>query len=75
MEKIKETLTDKAKNFARKAKDEAKATGTKTVRWVEENKELVVVMVPLAIACLKTGQSILVSHRQTSERSRPPGIP
>lgn len=70
MEKIKETLTDKVKNFARKAKDEAKMTGTKTVRWVEENKELVVIMVPLAIACLKTGQSMLVSHRQTSERAR-----
>lgn len=63
---IKDVLTDKAKSFARKAK----MTGTKTVRWVEENKELVMVMVPLAIACLKTGQSMLVSHRQMSERDR-----
>lgn len=63
---IKDVLTDKVKSFAMKAK----ITGTKTVQWVEENKELVMVMVPLAIACLKTGQSMLVSHRQMSERDR-----
>ena len=68
--KVDLTFSEKVKIFASKAKDEAKQTGAKTVRWIEENKELVIVMVPLAGALLKTGQSMLVSHRQTSERNR-----
>ena len=54
-----ETAKANAKEFARKASDQAKRKALQIGEFVKENKELVIMCVPAVAAMVKTGQSLL----------------
>lgn len=68
-EKVKD-FGDSAKEFGRKAKEQAFGAVSKAGNWVVRNKELVVVTAPVLIAGIKSGQSLIVSKRVKDERKR-----
>lgn len=65
-----ESMKERTKQFARKAKDEAVLTGRKAAAWANRNKEMLIIAAPVAIAALRSGQSLVVNRRVKSERSR-----
>jgi hypothetical protein len=65
-----ENVKESAKDFGQRAKDEAKRIGAQTTAFVQRNKELIVVCVPVAIAAIKSGQSLIVNRRVAKERDR-----
>ena len=66
-EKIEKASKD-AKEFGRKAWEQAKNVGSNGIRFAKENKELVAMGIPLAIASVKAGQSLVVNRRIKNER-------
>lgn len=68
-EKLEEAKTS-VKEFGRKVKEEAKRFGNQAAAFVSRNKELIIVGAPVAIAAIKSGQSLLVNRRVKKERSR-----
>lgn len=68
-EKIENVKTEIC-DFANKAKNEATRAANDAVEWAIDNKELVIAMIPVAIAAIKTGQSLAVNHRVKMERKR-----
>ena len=61
---------DEVVEFARKAKTQACDAGRKAMQFATENKELVLMGIPLAIAAVRTSQSLVVSKRVKDERNR-----
>lgn len=70
MEEKFKTVKGKAKDFGRKAIGEAKRFGTEAVEFANRNREVLVIAVPVVIAGIKSGQSLMVNHRINSERKR-----
>lgn len=68
-EKIEQAAKD-AKEFAGKAWGQAKGAASKAGYFVKENKEMVAMGIPLAIATVKAGQSLVVNRRVKGERNR-----
>lgn len=65
-----DTALKPAKEWGRKAKEEAKRLGNQAAAFARRNKELIVVSVPIAVAAIKSGQSLMVNRRLNKERSR-----
>ena len=61
---------DDVKEFAGKAYEQAKAKAIQVGKCVTENKEMVALGVPVAIAAIRSGQSLVVNRRVKKERSR-----
>ena len=68
-EKVEKTAKD-VKEFGQKAWGQAKGAASKVGYFVKENKEMVAMSIPLAIAAVKAGQSLVVNRRIKGERSR-----
>lgn len=62
--------TDRAKDFGRGMAEKAKKAGSDAIRFAENNKEVLVAAIPLAIAAVKAMQTASVSHRMNTERKR-----
>lgn len=65
-----EGFKDSAKEFASKALDEVKDFGSKAAEFAKENKEALIVGAPVAIAAIRSGQSLIVNRRVKKERQR-----
>lgn len=65
-----EKAKEKAKEFGRKAASEAKRFGSEAVEFANRNREVLVIAVPVVIAGIKSGQSLIVNRRINSERKR-----
>ena len=65
-----EKVRNDAKEFGRKAWEQTKSTASKAGRFVSENKEMVAMGIPLAIATVKAGQSLVVSRRVNKDYHR-----
>lgn len=59
-----------AQAFGRKAWEQAKDGAAKVGYFVKENRELVAIGVPVVIAGIKSGQSLIVNRRMKTERDR-----
>lgn len=59
-----------AKEFGRKAMDEAKSLGSRAAEFARRNKEALIVCAPVAIAAIRSGQSLIVNRRVKKERER-----
>lgn len=68
-EKVEKVGND-VKEFAQKAWSQAKDKAFQVGYFVKENKELVALGIPLAVATVKAGQSLVVNRRIKGERSR-----
>lgn len=68
-EKIEKTKQE-AVEFARKAAEEAAHVGSKAVRFAVDNKEMLIASIPVVIAVVKPGQTVLVNRRVKNERKR-----
>ena len=69
-EKKQDEVLESVKELGRKAKEEAKRLGDQAAAFVRRNKELIIVSVPVAVAAIKSGQSLIVNRRVRNERSR-----
>lgn len=65
-----EGFKDSAKEFANKALDEVKDFGSKAAEFAKENKEALIIGAPVAIAAIRSGQSLIVNRRVKKERQR-----
>lgn len=63
-------VKDSAREFGRKAWAEAKRFGSNAARFARENKEALIVGAPVAIAAIRSGQSLIVNRRVKQERKR-----
>lgn len=68
-EKIEE-LKKSAAEFGRKAKDEACVAARKAGAFVARNKEMIAISVPVAVAAIQSGRTVLVNRRTKRERNR-----
>lgn len=68
-EKVEKAVND-AKEFGKRAAVQAKDAACRVGYFVKENKEMVAMGIPLAIATVKAGQSLVVNRRIKGERSR-----
>ena len=68
-EKVEKTAKD-VKEFGQRAWGQAKGAASKVGYFVKENKEMVAMSIPLAIAAVKAGQSLVVNRRVKGERAR-----
>lgn len=59
-----------AREFAHKAWEQAKAAGSQGIRFVRDNREMIAMGIPVAIAAMKAGQSLAVNRRIKDERRR-----
>lgn len=64
------TWNQKAKELGSKAACKVKKAGADAVRFAQENREILVATIPLAIAAAKTLQTASVNHRVKTERRR-----
>ncbi len=65
-----ETAKEKAKDFRRKAAKEVKRFGSEAVEFADRNKGVLIAIAPIAIAGIRSSQSLIVSHRVNKERKR-----
>ncbi len=70
-----ETKFSKIKNSIKTGfdilKDKAIDYGIATIKWVKDNPEIITaVLVPTAIAGIRSGQSLIVSHRVNKQNER-----
>lgn len=70
MEEKIEKAKQKVKDFGRKAGNKVKRFGSEAVEFANRNREVLVIAVPVVIAGIKSGQSLMVNHRINSERKR-----
>ena len=69
METVKE-LKDKVSTKFNIARKRVRYFKIEAKRFVDENPEIIFASIPIAVAAIKTGQSMVVSHRIAAERKR-----